>query len=123
MSQQLCLGRWYKEPLHTTLNFSNRLFSWEGPSTTISLSCEFNLWLWVALEPSMPDTDFALEAISTPHPSLVSSATEPLSFLEFLPALLVRWGQKILSTVGGAVILFLAQAWADKAPSLAELFI
>jgi len=53
----------------------------------------------------MPDTGFALGAISTAHPSLVSGATGPLSFLGLLPALLVRCDQKTLSTVSGAVTL------------------
>lgn len=76
-----------------------------SPALPSALAVNLTPCLWVAVEPSMPDTDFALGVISTAHPSLVSSSTGPLSFLELLSALLVRCDQKALSTMGGAVTL------------------
>ena len=69
----------------------------------------------------MPCTGFALGALCSVHPPLSSSVTGPHSFQKLLQSLLVKWGWKLLSTVGNTVIQHLDWTWANQAVGWAKL--
>lgn len=115
------LPGWDEEgPLQATLNFSNRLPSWEDLGATLSLGYELislpvhdtgslHTWYWLCFVPEPVMSSGCL-----PLGWSGWSTTGPNSFQDLLPALLVRWPEDTLHS-GWAVTLLFPWVWANQA--------